>query len=409
MSENTNVSIFTVCNVAYLNKVMVLAESVFLHNGIKTDVFVFDKKRRLNVNLEYCNIHWIEDEKIPNFKNLAFKYTVIELTTALKPFLALKLLKHSSKVLFFDPDVMVFNSLRQIIDQLDKYSIIITPHYFIPKINGLIDDARLMRFGPYNLGFFAANNSNESKEFLNWWSERCVADGFDDAQFGIFTDQKWVSIALCFFPFIHVSYNSGLNVAFWNLEERSVSVTNEGKYIINNEFPLVFFHFSSFNKKSPEKLSYRNFNKGQNTDSIIAELGLLYASKLKDLTSITSETAYTFDYMSDGRYISPTLRRAYAFIMNKLPVGHDPFDSSGVVADFAKKNHLFQKRNKRYIQLGYNNLTNNSEKLNIVFIFMKLLLSLFGPNNFMNLSRLFVYLSSFQRIDNFWKLPKKNR
>lgn len=404
MRLKDNISIYTVCNAAYLSKVMILSESIYNYNKIKLDIFVFDKKRQLAFNLDNCNIHWIEELEIPDFKTLAFKYTIIELSTALKAYLALKLLKFNSKVIFFDPDVEVFNSLDFIFNQLDQYPVILTPHYFYPKSNGIIDDARIMRFGTYNLGFFAVNNSIEAIKFLNWWSERCITNGFDDAQFGIFTDQKWVSIAQCFFPFIYVSYNPGLNVAYWNLNERSISININGIYVINNEYPLLFFHFSSFDNNFPERVSKIDFEIGENSNTIISELALKYSEKLNRFSYILEDTKYSYDYMSDGQYVSPTLRRAYASFFNEFPENHDPFGSNDVVAVFAKKNYLFQKNNLKYSVQGYKSADNHTKKFKIIFWMMRLILRIIGPNNFMNLSKLLVYLSSYQRNRNMWKL-----
>lgn len=78
---------------------------------------------------------------------------------------------------------------------------------------------------------------------------------------------------------------------------------------------------------------------------------------------------------------------------------------NGDVARFARKNHLFGKKNEKYKALGYRELKDSStrRKINIVFCFLRFLLRIMGPNNFMNLSRLFVYLSSYQRVGNLWK------
>lgn len=385
---------------------MVLAESVYKFNKIKTDIFVFDKKREVDVDLGVCNLHWVEELEIPKFNSLSFKYTIIELSTALKPWLALKLLKKYPKVIFLDPDVMVFNHLESVFDDLEHYPVIITPHYFFPKENGMIDDEKIMRFGSYNLGFFAVNCSPESKKFLCWWSARCLSNGFDDAQFGIFTDQKWVSIAQCFFPFLHVSYNPGLNVAFWNLDERTISIDIDGQYLVNKEYHLLFFHFSSFDNNHPENLSKRDFDMGSNNNSIISELGLIYSERLNQNNNISDDTTYSFDYMSDGRYISPSFRRAYAAHLNDFPANHNPFDGYGLVADYAKKNHLYQKNNKNYSVQGYNSIDNHTIKLKIVYYLMRCALKILGPNNFMNLSRLLVYLSSYHRNQNIWKFKK---
>jgi hypothetical protein len=403
MEFNKKTAIFTVCNVAYLNKVMVLAESLYKSNKVKTEIFLFDKKREIFVNPDYCNIYWVEELDIPNFNILSFKYNIIELSTALKPWLALKLLESNSKVIFFDPDVMVFNSVDIIFNDLENYPVIVTPHYFYPKSNGLTDDEKIMRFGSYNLGFFAVNNSLQSRSFLNWWSEKCMLNCFDDSQFGIFTDQKWVTTAQCFFPFLHVSFNPSLNVAYWNLDERTITKNKKGQYIVNNEYPLIFFHFSSFNNNFPEKLSNNNFDIGINTNSVISELGLLYSEKSNEFCYMAYDTKYSFDYMSDQRYISPTLRRAYASVLNVFPENHDPFNSKGLVADFAEKNCLFQRNNIKHSVEGYRSVGNHTKKLKIIFILMRFILRIIGPNKFMNLSRLLVYLSSYQRVPEMWK------
>lgn len=404
MKLNKNVAIFTVCNVAYLNKVMVLSESVYNFNKIKIDIFVFDVKRELAINVDYCNLHWIEELEIPDFKSLSFKYTVIELTTALKGWLALKLLESNSKVIFLDPDVMVFNSLETVYNDLDHYPVILTPHYFYPKNNGLINDAKIMRFGTFNLGFFAVNHSLEANQFLNWWSDRCLSNGFDDAQFGIFTDQKWVSIAQCFFPFLQVSYNPGLNVAYWNIDERVISNNTAGQYVINSKYPLLFFHFSSFDNDTPAKLSKIDFEIGKNTNAIISGLGLTYSENLNKFGYIAADIKYSYDYMSDGQYISPSFRRAYASFLDDFPKNHDPFDSNGVVADFARKNHLFQKNNVKYSVQGYRSADNHAKKFKVIFSMMRIILRVIGPNNFMNFSKLLVYLSSYQRNRSMWKI-----
>ena len=410
MIKKSEIAIFTVCNVAYLDKVMVLAESTYNHTTHKLNVFVFDKKRTLSINFEYCNIFWIEDLGIPHFNILSFKYSVIELTTSLKPWIALTLLRTSQKVVFFDPDVMVYDNINVIIEGLDQHPVIITPHYLKPRMNELIDDIKLMRFGQYNLGFFGVNNSSESKEFLGWWSERCLADGYDDTQYGIFTDQKWVSIAPTFFKFICVTSNPGLNVAYWNLSERRIKKVG-GKYSVNDEYPLVFVHYSAFNAANPSLLSTRKYEYGKNGVDIISKLGFNYGNKLLKYVDIAEDTKYSYDFMTDGKYISPALRRAYATICNDLPSDHDPFNSSGVVSRFAKRNYLYETNNSKYRSLGYTEIGHHHRKMKYIVKLLRLMLRIIGPNNFMSVSRLFVYLSSYQRVPMLWEniyIRKKN-
>lgn len=175
-----NFTSFTVCNIAYLHKALSLAESFNKYTNEKINIYLFDRKR------DIANIFWIEELDIPNVKQLAFKYDITEFSTSLKPYLSLKLFEEYEKVIFFDPDTYLFNKIDTITNLLDKEDIVLTP-----QERGI----RVMRFGSFNLGFFALRRTEESIKFLKWWDERCQDLCFFETQFGLSTDQKWVSIA----------------------------------------------------------------------------------------------------------------------------------------------------------------------------------------------------------------------
>ncbi|MDZ4098687.1 MAG: hypothetical protein U1E13_08280, partial [Methylophilaceae bacterium] len=203
---------------------------------------------------------WIEDVGVPNCKILAFKYDITEFSTSVKPFITLQLLSRHDKVIFLDPDTCVYHSLAGIVGELNEHPIILTPHYLTPKEEEASDsDLAMMRFGSFNLGFYAVNNSDESLKFLRWWCDRCFRLCYFESQFGLSTDQKWVSIAPCFFPKLHISFNVGHNMAFWNVHERTLSKFTDGRYLVNGDQPLIFFHFSSFDDSDPRMLSRRSF------------------------------------------------------------------------------------------------------------------------------------------------------
>lgn len=400
-----NLSVFTVCNAAYLPKTLALAESAYNNAGVVVDIFIIDGKRGLDLGgIKSCVLHWVEDLNIPNYRSLAFKYDIIELSTSLKPFLAKYLLQSSENVIFFDPDVLVYNSVSSIVDELQEHSVIVTPHYLEPKRSGDIDDNRLMKFGFYNLGFFAVKSDTDGIRFLDWWEERCFENCFNDAQSGIFTDQKWVNIATGFFPFIHASKHLGYNVAYWNIDQRKITKQG-GKYYMSDGSPLVFFHYSSFDTEHPEKLAKRSFSIGVNSKDIIKELGDDYDKQLHTYNVLIKNKIYTYDYFSNGMYINPTLRRAYASCIDKFAGADNIFSSDSEVYAFAKKNKLLTAKNN-FKYKGYSNLENSSikRKMKCVIWALRAILRFAGPNNFMNLSRLMVYLSSFHKVPELWKI-----
>jgi hypothetical protein len=402
LKEKQDYTAFTVCNLAYLPKALVLAESVFKYNSIQLKVFLFDEKVE-NLFNAAADFIWVEEMNIPDFKQLAFKYDIIEFSTSLKPYITLQLLRDYKKVIFFDPDICLYTDVTSILRELDHHSIILTPHYTTPQSDNCSEsDVGMMRFGSFNLGFYAVKDSVQGSYFLNWWSKRCIDFCYMESQFGLSTDQKWVTIAPCFFEDLYTSFNLGYNVAPWNSWERKITKNAEGNYIVNETFPLVFFHFSNFDNSDPEYLNKRSYYEKNVKRSDFLELGVNYAQALATKDNSSIDTRYAYDYMSDGKYISPTLRRAYACILPELPVGHDPFDSEGVVAKFAKRNYLFEKSGS-YKREGFSHVSEHKSQLAIIYFLMRLLLRFVGPNKFMNLSRLLVYLSSYRQNRELWK------
>jgi len=398
-------AIFTVCNLAYLPKALVLAESVLEYNSIKLRIYIFDRKVTTDFSDLKADIFWMEDLNVPDFYELAFKYDIIELSTSLKPYISLTLLEQFNKVIFLDPDTCLYSSVEPILTDLEAHSIVLTPHYTTPQTDDISEsDVGMMRFGSFNLGFYAVKHTDQGIGFLAWWSNRCLQFSYMESQFGLSTDQKWVSIAPCFFEDLYVSFNLGYNVAPWNSFERRIAKDSNGRYLVNEKYPLVFFHFSNFNTDDLDYFNKRSLYEKNVKRPDLLELGTRYNQALITNTTEAAKTKYGFDYMSDGEYISPALRRAYACISGELPKNHDPFDSKGVVGLFARKNFLFENEAKPYKTNGFGDLSENKTKLDVIYFVMRLILRLTGPNRFQNFSRLLVYLSSYRQNRGLWKL-----
>lgn len=405
-SDDPNLAVFTVCNIAYLPKALVLADSLYLHHKTRLKVILFDKRQELSPYPDTIDITWLEDLGVPEWQQLAFMYDIIEFSTSLKPFIALKLLESHKSVIFLDPDTAVYSSLAPIEQDLKTYPVVLTPHYIKPQPDTEDEsDLAMMRFGSFNLGFFAVRQGEQASYFLNWWSRRCIDFCFMESQFGLSTDQKWVSIAPCFFNFLNISFNPGYNAAPWNTFERCLTAKQGEYFIVNHTYPLVFFHFSNFDHDDPQYLNKRASNEKGVKYDLLEELGRDYSQKLKKYESSAIHVPYAFDYMSDGSYISPTLRRAYASIMKSLPPNTDPFNSNGEVGLFARKNRLIVKGQQlKYRYPGLKDAEKNGKTLMLIYWVMRLFLRFLGPNRFYDLSKLMVYLSILRKQNRYWKL-----
>ncbi len=406
MNSKQAFAAFTVCNLYYLPKALVLAESFAQHNpGHTINIFLFDRKTTTDFSGLPAKIHWIEEAGVPNVYELAFRYDIIEFSTSLKPFLALRLLQDAESVVFLDPDICVYDSLKPVLDDVQAHSIVLTPHYTTPQSDHLGEsDVGMMRFGSFNLGFFAVRGSQQGLDFLRWWSRRCIDLCYMEAQFGLSTDQKWVTIAPALFQDVYVSFNPGYNVAPWNVFERSIRIDAEGRCWINGSHPLIFFHFSNFDRSDPEYLNKRSFNELGVRKPELLRLSEAYELRLTANAVEASKVKYGFDYMSGGEYVSPTLRRAYASVLPELPAGHDPFDSGGVVGRFARRNGLFERDAAVYAAVGLRHAKQHRGKLKFVYFVMRSLLRVLGPNRFQNFSSLLVYLSSYRQNRGLWRL-----
>ena len=193
---------------------------------------------------------------VPDGKWFHFKYTLLELSTAVKPYAIDHLFREFNFdfVLFLDPDILVCSDLNDLLARLEDHSLLLTPHLTAP----IYDDKRpaeldILRSGVYNLGFFAIARNAETLAFLEWWKERLYDYCVVDLPRGLFLDQRWADFAPCFVSRVGVLRDPGYNVAYWNLHHRKLSLSN-GAYLVNGS-PLRFFHFSGFDPDHADRLS----------------------------------------------------------------------------------------------------------------------------------------------------------
>src|SRR5580704_1120026 len=196
---------------------------------------------------ETFRILFASDLEIPNLAGFLFKYSILEASTGVKPYLCNYLLRRHNidKLVYLDPDILILNSLDTLRYYLDDADILLTPHLLSP----FPDDGRtqsehdILQTGTYNLGFLALRNSLESKKFLRWWTAKLYHHCLAAVEDNLFVDQRWMDMVPALFDGVKIIREPEYNVAYWNLHERVVSV---GDQVLANGRPLRFFHFSGF-------------------------------------------------------------------------------------------------------------------------------------------------------------------
>lgn len=161
----------------------------------------------------------------------------VEYYFTLSPCLPLFILKKYNipHICSMDVDLMFFSSLKPIFDKLDDYSIIITPHDFIPELKSS------EIFGIYNVSFQIFKNDNEGVDCLESWRKNCINWCYDRLEYGKFADQKYLDSWPKKFKKILADNVPGAGAAPWNIKKYKITSRN-GEIFLNND-KLIFFHY----------------------------------------------------------------------------------------------------------------------------------------------------------------------
>jgi hypothetical protein len=183
------------------------------------------------------------------------------LNTAVKPFYIEHLYQRTAAVdavIYLDPDILLYGSLTPLAEKLRDYNLVVTPHSctFDDTPANVYYETGMLSTGIYNLGFLATARSDTTFAFLKWWQKRLEDYCYYQVATGLFVDQLWMTLAPIYFAGIYVEKNPGYNMAYWNLFERRLS-RPAGNYLVNEQYELVFFHFSSYNPEKPEAITKR--------------------------------------------------------------------------------------------------------------------------------------------------------
>lgn len=262
---------FTICSNNYLSQARTLADSIKESNP---DYFVLiGLVDRLINDIDYgkeigYTIIPVEEISIPDFDSLWKKYTILELNTCVRPFYFEYIISKYPDweyLFYLDPDTFVFNDLKIIENEFTGDSkILITPHILSPlAFDGKKrpNEIQFLKFGIFNLGFLGLKHSSNLKGLIDWWKERMYHYGYASQHHGLYVDQLWFNLVPILFQDVRICRNPGLNMAPWNLHERTLSKVNN-KFFVNGESPLLLFHFSDYKYTEPNLITqnYNRFN-----------------------------------------------------------------------------------------------------------------------------------------------------
>ena len=260
MMNKKNIA-FTVCTASYLAHAKVMADSLRFYNpGYTCYICLVDEvKGRFDEKLFQPHILiTVSDIEIPPFDEMCKRYSLLELNCALKPWFALYILQNTecTSLFYFDTDILIFNSLHFLEQQLEQYSILLTPHITqpLPVDNKSPQEKHILRTGNYNAGFFGINNDANGLEFVHWWKMTLIDNCYENKNDCIASDQKWLNFVPLFFKSVLILVHPGCNLAYWNIDQRQLTFNNKD-FLVNEVYTLLFIHLSGYKYTNPSLLS----------------------------------------------------------------------------------------------------------------------------------------------------------
>ena len=305
--------VFTIVSRNYFHFAINLMASVAQHlPGTRRVVAICDECDGLESPEPGIELLGIEDIGIAALDAMVVQYSILELNTAIKPFVFSHLFADAAaeRVIYFDPDIQLFGGGAPLLKHLQEADVVLTPHLTAPLADDKHpSDISILQSGTYNLGFVAMRRCDDTAQLLRWWQAKLERDCVVDIPRGLFTDQKWMDLVPGFCERTVIERHPGWNVAYWNLMHRHIESGPEG-FTVNGK-PLFFFHFSGYDPRSASISKHQDrFNLAACTPATQRLFALYTANLAAAGKERFAAMPYAFAKLADGTPLPDCARRA---------------------------------------------------------------------------------------------------
>lgn len=329
----TQTLVFTSAAFNYIPKVRMLCRSLRQHHPEWKLHLVLADRVRPDIDLSaepFDEVTAVANLGIPSWEGWAYCHGIVELATAIKPFMLARLLQTpgAKRVIYLDPDIVAFSRLDDIVAALEEATIVLTPHQTRPEesLAAVMDNEICsLQHGIYNLGFIGVAVTDVGREFASWWSRRAYHFCRADIPNGLFTDQRWIDLVPAFFEGVAIMRSGRHNVATWNLTTREFSQGQDGQYLVDGE-PLGFYHFTGFDSGAHRVMAKKNAGGNRAVHKLIS----WYEAQTKALAGDPlADVPWAYGVHSDGSPISREQRLVYRERTDLQRAFANPFDAAG--------------------------------------------------------------------------------
>jgi hypothetical protein len=170
----------------------------------------------------------------------------VEFYFTLKSFLLQYIINNCEEVdliSFIDADTFFFSRASVLHEEMEGYSIGLTPHRFREGMT------HLEKYGKFNAGFISIRRDSNGLKALAWWMDQCYQCCHDYPDDGKYADQLYLNSLPHMFDKVKIFNNKGINLAPWNISQHTIDFREEEIMVDGNV--LVFFHFHGLKKINP--------------------------------------------------------------------------------------------------------------------------------------------------------------
>ena len=162
----------------YLAQAQVLVDSFRKHHPDGTfDVLLVDDPSTERPSVNGADVVLIDEIGVdPDILDaMSGAYLLIELATALKPWMLRSLLNRGyDHAIYYDPDISIERRISELPGLARDHSVVLTPHLTepMPRDGSRPSEQDILLSGTYNLGFVAVGGTPDGRAMLDWWIER---------------------------------------------------------------------------------------------------------------------------------------------------------------------------------------------------------------------------------------------
>ena len=313
---------YTIATRAFVPQVSVWADAINKHHPTVQVHVIWVERGSSIPELNGVTNHGVSDLAL-NMAEITARYNIAEVCYLLKPIVGAYLIEHAPSIntwWYSDTDMYFVHTLPMTLFP-EEASFALTPHLLNPADDGCYPSTfDTLRTGLYNMGMFAFHANSTAMAILRWWGERTLEQGEEQTDMGWSSDQSWAQAIPHFFSDVHIINHPGVNVAFWNIHERSLHMVN--KAIMAGDKPLICVHFSKFNCANSDALVTDAWcNRAAVKGPAILEIVKNYSSALCTLTGESSKSSFDRPPSKRGAIYRGTshVARTSVFILNTLP------------------------------------------------------------------------------------------